>query len=314
MKKILKIAIMIVVCLGIIGLTGCNKYEKNDKLTIISTSFPGYDLARAITKGSPDIDVKMLLKPGSETHNFEPTPKNIKDIENCSIFIYVGGESDEWINDVLSAIDTSNLIIVKLMDLVDLKEEDIIEGMESDEEEEEIEYDEHVWTNPLNDIKIIEKLKEEIIKIDLNNKDLYQKNANNYINELKSIDLEIREIVKNSRRREIIFGDRFPFRYFVDEYSLSYYAAFPGCSEQTEASSKTIAFLIDKVKSDNIPVVLHLELSNSKIANQIAKETNAKVLEFHSAHNISANDFESGITMVDIMKNNLEVLKEALNS
>ena len=317
MKKILKVMIVAIMIFGIVGLTGCNKNSKNDKLTIISTSFPGYDFARAVTKDSKDVEVKMLLKPGAEMHDFELTPQDIKNIKNSDIFIYVGGDSDEWIEDVLDDIDTDKTKIIKLMDLVNVVEEEHVEGMEEhhhdEEHEEEIEYDEHVWTNPINAITITNKLKDEVVKIDNNNKELYEKNASNYVNELTNIDIEIKDIVKNGKRKEIIFGDRFPLRYFVDEYGLSYYATFPGCSEQTEASAKTISFLINKVKEDKIPVVFHIELSSGKIANAIAKESGAKVLEFKTAHNISQKDFDAGVTYVDIMKDNIKVLKEALN-
>ncbi len=314
MKKILKIMVALVMAFSIVGLTGCNKTNKNDKLTIISTSFPGYDFARAIIKDSKNVEVKMLLKPGAESHDFEPTPQDIKNIKNSDIFIYVGGDSDEWIEDILKDIDLNKTKIVRLMDLVDTVEEDVIEGMEEhEEEEEETEYDEHVWTSPANAITITNKLKNEVIKINRENKELYEKNASNYVNELTNIDNKIKDVVKNGKRKEIIFGDRFPLRYFVDHYGLSYYAAFPGCSEQTEASAKTISFLINKVKKDKIPVVFHIELSSGKIANSIAKETGAKVLEFKTAHNISNEDFDAGVTYIDIMKDNIKVLKEALN-
>ncbi len=321
MKKVLKLMVVAIMLFSVVSLTGCNKNKTQAKLTIISTSFPGYDFARAITKNSKDVEVKMLLKPGAEMHDFEPTPQDIKNIKNSDIFIYVGGDSDEWIEDVLDDIDTDKTKIIKLMDLVNVVEEEHIEGMEEEEEEhehhhedeEEVEYDEHVWTSPINAITITNNLKDEIVKLDKDNKELYEKNASNYINELTNIDSEIKDIVKNGKRKEIIFGDRFPLRYFVDEYGLSYYAAFPGCSEQTEASAKTISFLINKVQEDKIPVVFHIELSNGKIANTIAKETGAKVLEFKTAHNISQKDFDAGVTYVDIMKDNIKVLKEALN-
>ena len=314
MKKVLKVFIVTIMLICIVGLTGCNKNEKNDKLTIISTSFPGYDFSRAITKNSNNVEVKMLLKPGAESHDFEPTPQDIKNIKNSDIFIYVGGASDEWIEDILNDIDTNKTKIIKLMDLVNIVPEDVIEGMEEhEEEEEEIEYDEHVWTSPINAITILNKLKDEVVQIDKDNVELYDKNTSDYINELNKIDNEIKDVVKNGKRKEIIFGDRFPLRYFVDEYGLSYYAAFPGCSEQTEASAKTISFLIDKIKEDKIPVVFHIELSSGKIASTIAKETGVKVLEFKTAHNISNEDFDAGVTYVDIMKDNIKVLKEALN-
>lgn len=311
MKQIIKGFVILFI---LIGLNGCQSKEEINKLTILSTSFPGYDFARAITKES-DVEVKMLLKPGSEMHDYEPTPQDIKNIRNSNIFIYVGGDSDNWIEDVLEDIDLDKTKIVKLMDLVNVVEEEHVEGMEEHhyEEEEKVEYDEHVWTSPVNAIIIINKLKDEIKKLNKDDMDLYEYNANNYVEQLKKLDREFREIVETSKRKELLFGDRFPLRYFVMEYGLSYYAAFPGCSEQTEASAKTLAFLIQKVKEDTIPVIFKIELTSGKIAEQIAKETGAKVLEFHTAHNISQKDFEDGLTMVDIMRNNAKVLKEALN-
>ena len=309
MKKLINLFIIL---LFIFFISGCEKNDYKSKYNIISTSFPGYDFARAVTKDS-EFNVEMLLKPGSEIHDFEPTPQDIIKIKNSDIFIYVGGESDEWIKDILKDINGKTKII-KLMDLVETYEEEHVEGMEDeDHDDEEIEYDEHVWTSPTNAITMIEKIKEEIVKIDSDNKDLYEKNLNNYVLELSKIDAEIKNIVENSKRKEIIFGDRFPLRYFTEAYGLTYYAAFPGCSEATEASAKTISFLIKKVKSDKIPVVFKIELSNGKIANTIAKEANAKVLEFHSAHNITKDDFTSGLTYIDIMRNNIKSLSEALN-
>ena len=308
MKKYKKILFILIILL-----VGCTKTNQEKRVNIITTSFPGYDFARAIIKNVEDVNVEMLLKPGTEMHDYEPTPKDIIKIEKASMFIYVGGESDEWTDKILKKINPKKTKIIKLIDIVDKKTEEEVEGMEEEHEHHEEEYDEHVWTSPVNAIKITKNIEKEIIKIDKVNKENYEKNADEYINILNQIDTDIRNIVNNSKRKELIFADRFPFRYFTDEYNLKYYAAFKGCSEQTEASSKTIAFLINKVKEDNIPVVLHIELSNKKLANEISKQTNAKVLEFSSAHNISKQDFENQVTYVDIMNKNIEVLKEALN-
>ena len=244
-------------------------------------------------------------------HDYEPTPKDIINIEKSNMFIYVGGDSDEWVKKIIKKINPKKTKIIKLMDLTNITYEEEVEGMEEEHHEEE--YDEHVWTSPVNAIKITESLEKEIIKIDKQNKEKYEKNSNKYKNELNKIDTEIRQIIDNSKRKELIFGDRFPLKYFTDEYNLKYYAAFKGCSEQTEASAKTIAFLINKVKEDNIPVVFSIELSNKKLAEEIAKQTNTKVLEFHSAHNISKEDFKNEITYIDIMNKNIKALREALN-
>lgn len=306
--KYIKITILTII---IILIVGCTKQDETKKINIITTNFPSYDFARAITKNVEDVKVEMILKPGEEMHDFEPTPKDIINIQKSNIFIYVGGESDDWVKKILKNINPKKTKIIKLMDLTNKVYEEEIEGMER--ENEEIEYDEHVWTSPVNAIKIIKKIKKEIIKIDIKNKNQYEINTNDYINKLNNIDSSIRQIVNNSKRKEIIFGDRFPLRYFTDEYNLKYYAAFKGCSDQTEASAKTLAFLIKKVKEDNIPVVFHIELSNKKIAKEISKQTKAKVLEFSSAHNISKEDFEKGTTYVDVMNKNIKALKEALN-
>lgn len=310
MNKIKNLLFVSFLVLLTLTFTSCIKKE-DDKFTIIATSFPSYDFARAIVKDT-DAEVKMLLKPGSETHDYDPTPRDIVDINKSDIFIYVGGESDYWVKDILNNIENDNVKIIKLMDCVDTLKEDnkqILEKESGNDEED----DEHIWTSPVNAIKIIEMLKDEIIKKDPKNKEIYLKNAQEYIDELKNIDKEINDIVSKSNSKLLIFGDRFPFIYFTNQYGLKYYAAFSGCSEQVEASSKTISFLIDKVKKNNIKVILKIELSNGQIANSIAEETGAKVLELHSAHNISKKDFDNGVTYIDLMKRNIKVLKEALN-
>lgn len=305
MKKIYKLILILL----IITITGCSN-KKEEKFKIVTVNFPSYDFARAITKGVKNADVEMLLNPGEEVHTYDPSPKDIINIEKSDIFIYTGGESDEWVEKITKDIN-KNTKIIKMMDLVEVKEEETVEGMQA--KEEEVEYDEHVWTSPLNAIKIIENITSNIVQKDEKNREIYQKNRDDYIKEIKKIDSRIREIVSTSKRKELIFADRFPLRYFTDEYNLNYYAAFKGCTEETEASAKTITFLINKVKEDKIPVVFKIELSNGKLANQISKETNTKVLEFNSAHNITKKDFESEKTYVDIMNDNVNAIKEALN-
>lgn len=313
MKRNIKIAIalaaILLVSLGVIlGIS--NTQKQSEKLTIVTTNFPAYDFARAVAGDKAEI--KMLLKPGAEMHDFEPTPSDIIDIEKSNLFIYTGGESDEWVEDILE--DTKVSKTLKMMDAVEVVEEEAVEGMEAEEEEEgeEPEYDEHVWTSPKNAKKIVNRVKDELIKVSPENEEVFEQNAADYSAELDELDNKFQAIVDNSKRKTIVFGDRFPLRYFADEYGLKYYAAFPGCSEQTEASSATIAFLVDKVKSEKIPVVFKIEMSSGKVAQTIADETDAKVLTFNAAHNISADDFNAGVAYVDIMEQNLSVLEEAL--
>ncbi|MBR2855489.1 zinc ABC transporter substrate-binding protein [Candidatus Saccharibacteria bacterium] len=289
--------------------------------SIISSNYIGYDFARAVT-GENDT-VSMLIKPGAEIHDFELTPEDIINIKNADLFIYVGGESEEWVEDLLASNEIPPGKVLRLMDIVEAKEEELSEGMEGHEthephesrdthHESEVEYDEHIWTSPVNAIKLINAIKDKLSTIHPERRDVYKTNADSYIARLSDIDQKIRNVVANGNRKELIFGDRFPFRYFVDEYGLSYYAAFPGCSEQTEASSQTIAFLVDKAKADNIKTILKIELTSDKLAQAIAGEVGAQVLTLNAVHNISEEDFRNGVTYADIMEENIKVLQEAL--
>ncbi|MDR0821439.1 MAG: metal ABC transporter substrate-binding protein [Oscillospiraceae bacterium] len=282
----------------------------DSKVNIITTIFPPYDFSREIAGGYADIT--MLLPPAAESHSFEPTPRDIIKIQNADIFIYVGGESDTWVDGVLESLNAPNLRVVTLMDCVEVVAEEYSEGMELEEEEEEEAYDEHVWTSPRNAKLIAEKIAASVIEADPNNRQVYEANLLRFSAELDNLDERFRQTVANGSRDEIIFGDRFPFRYFADAYGLTYYAAFPGCSGETEPSASTVAFLIDKIKADDIPVVFHIELGNERMANVIADATGAKSLTLHSCHNISKTDFQNGKTYLDFMRENVEALKEAL--
>jgi zinc transport system substrate-binding protein len=289
--------------------------EDTDRLSIVCTNFPEYDFARQIA--GDKADVTMLLKPGAESHTYEPTPEDIITIQNSDLFVYVGGDSDEWVSDVLSSMDQSKMTIFKLMDQVKTVEEETVEGMEPEEEEdadeEEPEMDEHVWTSPANAITIMQNMEQAIEKLDPADKDLYSRNAKAYIEQLQELDSQFKDVVENSKRKEIIVADRFPFRYFCEEYGLTYYAAFPGCSTDTQPSAKTVAFLTDKVKQDGIPVVFHIELSNEEMADSIAEATGAKSELLNAIHNVSDEDFKKGATYVSLMQHNVDALQEALN-
>ena len=340
MKKIYKVAVAALVVAGVAfagvkfaGMLG--KHETGKRYSIVSTSFPGYDFARAVAGNNTEVSVKMLLKPGAESHTFEPTPQDILTIKNSNLFLYVGGDSDEWVKKVISEIDPKKTKVMKLIDLVKTKNEEAVEGMQEDDhdhdhdddhdhdhdhehkhshKDEEPEIDEHVWTSLKNAKEITEKILKAASEFDKAEEKKLSENAQKYIDKINAVDQKIGEMVKTAKRKEIIVGDRFPLRYFVDDYGIKYYAAFPGCSEQTEANVKTVSFLVKKIKEDKIPAVFKIELSNGLIAETLAKETGAKILEIQSAHNISEKDFQSGVTYVDLMERNLEALKEALNS
>ena len=325
------------------------KFEQK-KYSVVSTSFPGYDFARAVTKNT-NISAKMLVKPGAETHTYEPTPQDIIDIKNADMFVYVGGDSDTWVEKILKDVDTKKTHVVKLVDLVSTLNEEIVEGMEDDdehdhdhddhdhdhkhdhehshshdhdhdhdheshehkhdhdEEEEGPEIDEHVWTSPKKAMEIVKKIAEVASEIDVAEKNKIDDNAEKYVAEIAQVDKDLHQAI-DGKISEIVVADRFPFRYFADEFGLKYAAAFSGCSEQTEASAKTISFLINKVKQEKIKKIYKIELSNGKIAETVSRDTGAEVLELHSAHNVTAEDFSKGVTYVDLMKRNLVALSK----
>lgn len=347
-KKSLKLFALFLIGVLTIGcLYGCGKSDKDkksgDKVKVVATIFPVYDFLREI--GGDRIDLTMLMTPGAETHSYEPTPKDIMKVEESNLFAYVGGDSDEWVEKILEGSKNKKMKIVTLMDCVKTVDEEHVEGMtvedhnhdhnhDGDEKKDahkhehehdgdsekhdhdhdgKPEQDEHVWTSPANAIEISKKLTKELSEIDPDNANYYKKNCDTYVKKLETLDKKFMKIAENGKRKEIIFGDRFPFRYFVDRYNLKYYAAFPGCSTDTEASANTIAFLTNKVKEDKIPVVFHIELSNTKIANSIAEATGAKVLQLNAVHNVSKEDFEKGASYLSLMEENLKTLEEALN-
>lgn len=303
------------------------KAQDDGRISVVTTIFPQYDFVRQIAGDS--VDLKMLLKPGEETHSYEPTPQDIIAIQNSDIFIYVGGENDAWVEDILDSMPDAGMRTLKLIDCVDTVEEEHVEGMQEQpghrHEEEEYhgdeteeahsvhEIDEHVWTSPVNASAIVDEIKELLAQTDPENRQRYEENAEAYEAELAALDAAFREVVDNAGRRLVIFGDRFPFRYFADEYGLDYYAAFPGCASDTEPSAAVMAFLINKVAEEKVPAVLKMELSNENIANAIAEATGTEVRTFYSCHNLTAEEFENGETYLSMMQKNVETLKEVLN-
>ncbi len=315
MNKFWKYAIILCCLMGMFFLAGCQSPVKNtEKPRVVTTLFPPYDFAREVAGDKAEIT--LLLKPGTESHSYEPSPADILLIESCDLFIYNGGESDTWVDELLATIDTSKVRILKMMDAVDVLTEESVEGMQGahhhEEEEHSHEYDEHIWTSPKNAMKITQSIAEAMKTIDPENGGYYQSNLDGYLDKLGKLDQAFTEIVENGVRDRLIFGDRFPFRYFAEEYGLSYRAAFPGCSAASEPGAKTVAYLIDAVREERIPVLFYIEFSNQKIANTIAEETGAKPLLFHSCHNVSPEEMEEGVSYLKLMEQNKEHLKEAL--
>ena len=360
-----KSVVFIVTISMILGMTGCGKTtekEDNYRLKIVTSLFPYYDMARAVIGDVKGIDLKMTVTPGQDSHSFEPTPSDVIQMENADVLIYNGGSLETWIDTLLDSLNNKNQIQMKMMDYVDVLNEEIVEGMDTrfeehdhdehshkednhnkenhkedshseenhkednhsedssndsefhneDSEEEHEETDEHIWTSPVNEIIMTEKICETLSKALPEEKENFQKNAEKYISQLKELDNEFRTIVENAKINEIIFADKFPLQYFAKEYGLKYYAAFPGCGSDMEPSAKTIGFLVDKIKEDNIKAVFYLELSSHIVADAIETDTGAKPLQFNSCHNITQKQFDSGVTYVDLMKENVNNLKIAL--
>lgn len=292
--------------------------QKNEdgKLSVVTTIFPQYDFVRQIA--GDNVHLTMLLKPGAESHTYEPTPQDIVKIQECDLFIYNGGEGDVWVDSMLESLD-KKVDTIALMDCVETVEEEIVEGMQEEEhdheheDEAEPELDEHVWTSPVNAEKIVSVISEKLCEKDNDNAETYKTNTDKYLSELEKLDEKFKEIVSDGKRRTMVFGDRFPFRYFADAYDIEYFAAFPGCSSESEPSASTIAFLIDKIEKENIPVIFSIEFSSKKIANTLSEATSAQILEFHSCHNVTTEDLKNGETYVSIMSKNADNLEKSLN-
>lgn len=327
MKKLVSIFLSTVIICSLFSISGCGKTEKvqksDGKISIVTTIFPYYDFVRQLAGDKADI--RLLLSPGSDPHSYEPTPSDIVAIENCDLFIYNGGESDEWVDGVLSSIENKNVKVMKMMEYVTLRHEqsmdhnhehaeheDMDDNDEGHDHEEGEEYDEHIWTSIRNAERMSASIADELISLDSKNSDYYNEKKADYISSLDSLDKKFTEVANNKKRDTLVFGDRFPFLYFVSDYDLGYECAFPGCSHETEPSTAVVSHLIDFTRENNIPVVFYLELSSGKIAQIISEDSSAKTIQFSSCHNVTKEDFENGATYISVMEQNLEALKEAL--
>lgn len=341
MKKLLSVFTALSLTAGCVTACSTNKAleaPENKNLQIVTTIFPEYDWVMNILGNNPaNAEVTMLLDNGADLHSYQPTASDILKISTCDVFIYVGGESDEWVDDVLKEATNKDMVVINLMDELGsaVKEEEIIEGMEGhdhehehnhDEDDEhdhdhhheegEIEYDEHVWLSLKNAAVLVASISEAIAKADSANAETYRANASAYIDKLNALDKEYSDMVSAAARNVLVFGDRFPFRYLTDDYGLVYYAAFVGCSAESEASFETIMFLAEKVDENSLPVVLTIEGKEHKIAETIISNTatkDQKILTLDSMQTTTMADVKSGTTYISVMESNYEVLKEALN-
>ena len=313
MKRLLCALLAAVMMLSLCGCTA--SYEKSDKLQVVCTLFPYYDFARQI--GGDNVDVTLLVAAGKETHSFEPTPLDVIRVSKADVFLYNGGESEQWVEGILSSAGKDIPVTAAMMDLVDLQSEEIVEGMQVNEHEnedsDEIEYDEHIWTSPVITQSICWGICGALCKADWEHAEDYVARTQDYVAQLEKLDAAFREVVANEQRNILVFGDRFPLLYFCKTYGLSYRAAFHGCASDTEPSLATLKFLIDKVNDEQIPVVYTIELSSQKVAQAVAESTGAKVVTFQSCQQISRDDFNSGVTYLDLMWDNVDALKEGLS-
>lgn len=306
------IAVLAVSTALAVPLSGSVTVYKKEKASVVATTFAPYDFSRQIA--GEDAEVSMLLAPGEESHTFEPTAADIMKIEECDVFVYGGGESDEWVKSMLSSVDTGKISVVRMMDVTENLREEMLEGMEDeehehDDEDRDEEYDEHVWTSPKNAERIVFAINKALCERDPEHKNGYEERTRQYLEKLSALDEEFEAFSKKAAGRHFVVGDRFPFKYLADEYSLEFYAAFPGCSAQSDANPTTIAFLSEKVRNEKIPVIYKVDLSTGSVARSIVDSTGARVETLWSCHVISADDFKNGETYLSLMQRNLSALE-----
>ena len=289
--------------------------EDSERPQIVATVFPAYDFARSAA--GELADVTLLLPPGAESHSYEPTPADILRVQRCDLFIYLGGESDAWVDTILSAIEPRGDVL-RMIDCVDLLEEETVEGMQGGHDHEEghdhlgevLSMDEHVWTAPRNAAAVTRIIGQRLALLDRSNGEAYAAGAEAYALELEELDRDFAAFFDTLPDRTIVFGDRFPLLYFAEAYDLDYYAAFPGCGAQTEPSAATVAFLTRKVREERLPTVWYIEFSNHLVADSIAEAAGVETAQFHTCHNVSRADLEAGATCLSLMRANLEALRE----
>lgn len=341
-KKIFALCLVGTLCINIMG---CKKNsqpaetDKNNKLTIMTTLYPYYDFVRAVVGNTPGIDVKLLIAPGKDDHSFEPTPKDIVAINKADLFIYNGGSIENWVEEITGSLDNDKQVRMRMMDYLDnnqlqqksnssaneeadnketerlfaVEDDDHHHDHEHGQDEHSEETDEHIWTSPKYATVLVGKISEKLCSLMPEYKREFEKNSEDYIKQINKVDTRIRKIVDKSKNKEIIFADKFPLKYFAQEYGLKYYAAFPGCSGDTEPSAKTVAFLIDKVNANHVKGIFYLELSSRAMADVISEDTEAEVYQFNSCHNVTDRQSKKGVTYVQLMNENADVLEKTID-
>lgn len=324
MKKFTALLLTFVLFLSLCPVSGLA--EEAGKIRVVTTIFPIYDWVREIAGDTGNTEITLLLDSGVDLHSFQPSAQDIMNVAACDLFIYVGGESDEWAEDALAEAVNPDMVVISLVEALgeNAKAEEIVEGMQAEEEEEEgeegeeeeEEIDEHVWLSLRNAQVFTSAIADALAQKDPANADSYRANAEAYGAKLAALDAAYAGAVDSAAHKTLLFGDRFPFRYLTDDYGLTYYAAFVGCSAETEASFETVIFLAKKTDELQLPAVLTIEGKDHRIAETIIGSTadkNRKLLTLNSMQGTTANDIEQGATYLKIMEDNLAVLKEALN-
>lgn len=320
MKKVFCVFLILCVCFNMCGCNGRSAYN-DEKITIVCTSFSAYDWVKELAGDElSHIRLRYLGKKGVDMHSFQPSAEDMAAIKSCDLLIYVGGESEDWVEDALAEDVNPDMLVVKMLDAVGedaLAEEELpgISGKEHEHEHDEEEYDEHVWLSPKKAALIVTEIEGCLEKLDGDKASYYRENYNVYMEKLGELDKGYREAVNGAAHKTIIFGDRFPFRYMTEDYGIDYYAAFNGCSAETEASFETITFLAGRLDDLNLKYIIVIDGSDKRLANTISESTKNKdkiIVELDSIQSVSTDDIEKGYTYIKAMEENLKILETVL--
>lgn len=322
--RVLLLAVLCCICM----VAGCARVPESlsgdNRFHVVCTTFPQYDWVMNLIQGNEEnVSVTLLMDKGGDLHNFQPSALDIAKVSACDLFIYVGGESDGWVDDALKEAVNADMRVINMMDVIHerLVEEAHVEGgsghdVHGHEDSEEIEYDEHVWLSVRNAAFLVEHIAAELAAMDQESAVLYRSNSEQYNAALNALDMQYTEAIKNAGGSTLLFADRFPFRYLVEDYGLDYYAAFNGCSAETEAGFGTVAFLINKLEELGLGAVLVTEGSDDRLAKVVIENTTdgqQQILVLNSMQSVSQKDIKAGLTYLNVMEENLKVLQQALS-
>ena len=321
-KRILALLLAAAVALPLCACAPAGEEAEDGRLQVVCSLFPYYDFVREI--GGAYVSPRLLVAAGREAHSFEPTPMDVIRVSRADVFVYNGGEGEQWVDEILSSAGENIPTVLRMMDYADTLTEEPLAGHDDhdhadhdhehddDHDSDDIEYDEHIWTSPVQAMKLCRAICDALCAADPAHAAVYRSNLENYLGQLAELDVAFRQVCSEKKRSLLVFGDRFPLLYFCREYGLDYRAAFHGCSSDTEPSLYTLKFLIDKMAQDKIPVVYALELSSQKVAQAIAETTGARVMTFYSCQTVSAGDFAAGAGYVSLMRRNVDALREGI--